>query len=222
TLLEDIHTAVVLADSNTLTAYVVPHEKLRKDIAITKVSEWKNTLKAGLPAHLIPNNFNLLDSLPTTLNGKIDRKALLEIKNLDINKAPSYTAPRTITEEMVAEIWKDCLMLDKVDVFSNFFELGGHSLIAVKVMRIIEEKTGKRLPLSALFEYSTIEKLAELLVMDSEISWDSLVPIKPKGTKTPLYIIHGAGLNVLKFIDLSKYLDDEQPVFGIQGTGLNS
>lgn len=222
TLLDDIHTAVVLADSNTLTAYVVPHEKLRKDIAITKVSEWKNTLKAGLPAHLIPNNFNLLDSLPTTLNGKIDRKALLETKNLDINKAPNYTAPRTMTEEMVADIWKDCLMLDKVDVFSNFFELGGHSLIAVKVMRIIEEKTGKRLPLSALFEYSTIEKLAELLVLDSEISWDSLVPIKPTGTKVPLYIIHGAGLNVLKFIDLSKHLDDDQPVFGIQGTGLNS
>ncbi len=221
-LLDDIHTAVVLADSDTLTAYVIPNKNLNKDVAITKINEWKDALKTELPPHLVPNTFHLLDSLPTTLNGKIDRKALLEIKQSTSGPTLIYTGPRTKAEEIVSEIWQVCLGLEKVDIFSNFFELGGHSLIAVKAMRLLEEKTGKHLPLSALFEYSTVEKLAELLEMDSEsISWDSLVAIKSKGTKTPLYIIHGAGLNVLKFIDLSKHLDDDQPVFGIQGTGLN-
>jgi amino acid adenylation domain-containing protein len=222
TLLDDINMAVVLADSDMLTAYVVASENLNKDIADFRISEWKNALKTQLPPHLIPNNFNLLDRLPSTLNGKIDRKALLAIKLLNTNKTSSYTAPRTNSEEIVSEIWQNCLGLEKIDVFSNFFELGGHSLIAVKVMRLLEEKTGKRLPLSALFEYSTIEKLAELLSKDDKaVAWDSLVPIKPEGTKTPLYIVHGAGLNVLIFNAVAKHLPNDQPVYGLQAKGLN-
>ena len=89
-------------------------------------------------------------------------------------------------------------------------------------MTLIEEETGKRLPLASLFEYSTIEKLAQLLNLDSQfITWDSLVPIKAKGYKAPLYIVHGAGMNVLIFNALAKNLDDSQPVYGLQAKGLN-
>src|SRR5690606_17884428 len=108
TLLDDIHMAVVLADSDTLTAYVVPNKNLNKDNAATKINEWKNTLKAELPAHLIPNNFNLLDSLPTTLNGKIDRKALIKPETAK-SPLPYYTAPRTKAEQIIANIWQECL-----------------------------------------------------------------------------------------------------------------
>ncbi|MGE5944180.1 MAG: non-ribosomal peptide synthetase [Flavobacteriales bacterium] len=220
-LLDDIHMAIVLANSDMLTAYVVPNIDLNENIAATVINEWKNALKTELPTHLIPNTFHLLDHLPTTLNGKIDRKALLDIKSLNTNNVTSYTAPRTKAEEIVSEIWQECLGLEKVDIFSNFFELGGHSLIAVKVMRLLEDKTGKRLPLSSLFEYSTIEKLAELLNLDVEIASDALVPIKTTGSKTPIYFIHGAGLNVLIFNELSKNLDKEQPAYALEGTRLN-
>ncbi|WP_094570285.1 acyl carrier protein [Mucilaginibacter xinganensis] len=78
--------------------------------------------------------------------------------------------------------------------------MGGHSLIAVQVMTRIEKETGKRLPLAALFETSTVEKLHYCSKMDGKsITWDSLVPIKPKGSKMPLYMVHGAGLNILLF-----------------------
>ncbi|WP_111307979.1 non-ribosomal peptide synthetase [Confluentibacter sediminis] len=221
-LLEDIQDVVVVANSDRLIAYIVSNKGNNIPNDITK--QWRDSLKTQLPEHLIPQEYNILEALPKTLNGKIDRKALLLLQSeTPKNIISEYTAPRNKAEEIVADIWQEALQVEKVDIFSNFFELGGHSLIAVKVMNKLETETGKRLPLSSLFEYSTVEKLAQLLEKDNEsVTWDSLVPIKPKGTKTPLYIIHGAGLNVLKFIDLSKHLDDDQPVFGIQGTGVNS
>jgi thioesterase domain-containing protein len=89
-------------------------------------------------------------------------------------------------------------------------------------MARIEKETGKRLPLATLFEYATIEKLAARLEIDpSSITWESLVPIKPSGSKMPLYIVHGAGLNVLLFNALAMNMDAEQPVYGLQARGLN-
>lgn len=218
--LDDISSAVVLSDSENLLAFVVPNKPLSKDFVTSTINEWKNILKADLPLHLIPKSFTILDHFPTTLNGKIDRKALSETENIETTKV-SYVAPRTKAEAIVAEIWKSCLGLENIDIFSNFFELGGHSLIAVKVMRQIEEETGKRLPLSSLFEYSTIEKLAELLNLDKEITSDSLVPIQPLGNKTPIFFIHGAGLHVFIFYDLVKNLDKNQPAYALEGTRIN-
>ena len=217
--LDGIKQAVVLADQNFLIAHIVPNTNLK--ITENKISTWREILSSQLPSHLIPHAFNLLEEFPTTLNGKIDRNALLEYKSSN-NKHSEYTAPRTETEKLVATIWKECLNIEKIDIFSNFFEIGGHSLIAVKVMNKLEQETGKRLPLASLFEYSTIEKLALLLKEDKKsITWSSLVPIKPNGTKTPLYIVHGAGLNVLIFNALAKNLDENQPVFALQAKGLN-
>lgn len=211
-LLDGIKYAVVLANENLLIAHIVPDSNLES--AENKIPLWRETLASQLPSHLVPQDFNLLEKMPTTLNGKIDRKTLLQHK-IKINN----TEPRTEEEIIIATIWKEVLNIDSIDIFSNFFEMGGHSIIAVKVMNKIERVTGKSLPLSALFEHSTIEKLAKLLNTSSEINSDCLVPIKPDGNKVPLFIIHGAGLNVLNFVSLSKYFDKEQPIYGIQGTG---
>src|SRR5690606_33612144 len=219
--LNNIRSAVVLADSDSLTAYIVPKKIPCEEASKFLIEEWKNTLKTELPSHLVPNSYILIDNLPTTLNGKIDRKALLELRGNTTSTSQTYTPPRTKAEKIVAEIWKEGLGLEKVDIFSNFFELGGHSLVAVKVMRLIEEKTEKRLPISSLFEYSTVEKLAELLNPEQDVSYDSLVPIKPLGHKTPIFFVHGAGLNVLIFHDLAKNLDANQPAYALEGTRIN-
>ena len=95
-------------------------------------------------------------------------------------------------------------------------------MVAARVMTQIEKKTGKRLPLASLFEHSTIEKLALLLQLDDQfIQWGSLVPIKPQGNKPPIFMVHGAGLNVLNFNSLAKYVDEDQPIYGLQAKGLN-
>ncbi|CAC9975307.1 non-ribosomal peptide synthetase [Flavobacterium panici] len=210
--LDGIKYAVVLANENFLVAHVVSESSIES--AETQIPLWRETLAARLPAQLMPHDFNLLEKIPTTLNGKIDRKALSQYKT---SKIIEYTAPRTEEESIVAAIWKESLGLENIDIFSDFFEMGGHSIKGVKVMIEIEKYTGKRIPLSALFKYSTVEKFAKLLNTGTEIYSDCLVPISPSGHKVPLFIIHGAGLNVLNFVNLSKHFDDDQPIYAIQG-----
>lgn len=214
--IEGIKSAVVIVKTDILLAFIETNNEIIQERE--QIQLWRNELASQLPAFMIPHEFYILEKLPTTLNGKIDGKALLNYKS---NKSIEYTEPRTEAEKIVATIWKESLNKDKIDVFSNFFEIGGYSLIAVRVMNKIEKQTGKKLHLSALFEHSTIEKFAKLLETSDEISSDCLVPIKSQGNKVPLFIIHGAGLNVLNFMNLSKHFDEDQPIYGFQGIGPN-
>ncbi len=220
-----IQSVVVLREdqpgNQQLVAYILTSE--------TDKSKWqrltsnlKTVLKEALPAFMVPAQMVILEQFPLTLNNKIDRKALPKPANPVAEINTDTTAPRTSVEKLVADIWCAVLGITYVSIYDNFFEIGGHSLLAVQIMTKIEEKTDKRLPLAALFEAPTIESLALLLHMDGQsITWDSLVPIKAKGYKTPLYIVHGAGLNVLLFNTLAMHMHQEQPVYGLQAKGLN-
>ncbi|QWX82697.1 amino acid adenylation domain-containing protein [Cellulophaga sp. HaHaR_3_176] len=217
---EEIQSSVVLVDSNHLTAFIIPTnlEKFSED----NITKWKKNLFNKLPDYMVPKNYNMVSNFPTTLNGKIDRKSLLENNLSKKTNEADYTAPRNKTEQIVGDIWKEALNLDSIDIFTNFFELGGHSLIAVKVMVNLEKETGTNYPLSSLLEYPTVEQLAKFIDSDSDLSdWSSLTPIKTEGKKDPLYVIHGADHNVLIFETLSRTLDKEQPVYGLQAKGLN-
>lgn len=218
--LPGIQNSTVIASDGKLYAFIKGGQK----IANLKPESLSSELRKKLPLHMIPQTYQSIEEFPTTLNGKIDRNALkkLIIQSQSQIKEKRFTAPRTRTEHLVAETWKSALEKEQIDIFSNFFDLGGHSLIALQIVTEIESKTSERIPISAFFEHPTIEKLARLIEDDTiMLTWDSLVPIKPKGSKTPLYIIHGAGLNVMIFQALAKNMDDEQPVFGIQAKGLN-
>tara|TARA_R110001599_G_scaffold223435_2_gene422598 strand:- start:184 stop:1365 length:1182 start_codon:yes stop_codon:yes gene_type:complete len=171
---------------------------------------------------MLPHEYIRLNELPVTINGKLDRKSLPDTAANIVYTTAENSQPLTIAEKLVSEVWKECLFLDKVNVTDDFFELGGHSLIAAKVMTKLEEKSGQRLPLSSLFEYSTVKSLAGLLkIEENTVTWDSLVPIQTKGSKTPLFIVHGAGLNVLSFKSLKDHMDPDQPIYGFQAKGLN-
>ncbi|MCO5947005.1 non-ribosomal peptide synthetase [Mucilaginibacter flavidus] len=223
----DIKQAVVIAREDTpgdprLVGYVVLEEEGSEIDLKTKIHNWQQALLAVLPEYMVPDDFVVMTAIPITPNGKIDRKALPKPDYNTIARLGEYVAPRTEIESQVAEIWQELMGLEKISIYDNFFELGGRSLVALQIMARIEKLTGKRLPLATLFEHSTIEKLSLMLNIDSKsITWDSLVHIKPKGTKMPLYIVHGAGLNVLLFNALAMNMDDDQPVFGLQARGLN-
>ena len=124
-------------------------------------------------------------------------------------------------EKLVAGVWRQVLGLEEVDLDDDFFELGGHSLIAVEMMVELEEKTGRKLPMAALFEAPTVEKLSVLLGTQDRPVARSLVPIKPSGSRPPLYIVHGIGMTVMVFHSLARNLDPDQPVYGIQARGLD-
>ncbi|NDP28894.1 MAG: amino acid adenylation domain-containing protein, partial [Flavobacterium sp.] len=214
--IDNIKTAIVLGHEDRLIAYILLENFM--DIDIDKIKEWKAYLASQLPEYFVPYDFKIIKELPTTPNGKLDKNALLKIESeKDIAKI-LYTEPRTEAEKLVAKIWKESLNIENIDIFSNFFEIGGHSIRAVKVIVEIEKQTGKRIPLSSLFENSTIEKFAKLIESNVEVSSECIVPVKPNGNKVPLFIIHGAGLNVLNFVNVIKHFDEDQPVYFIQGT----
>ena len=180
-------------------------------------------LKSRLPEYMIPSVIEQLNQFPLTSNGKIDKKAL-SIMEVTDNINNTYTAPQNEKQLKLAEIWQEILGIQRIGIHDNFFELGGHSLMAVRMITKLETEIGVQLPLSILFKYPTINSLLSSIEKnnrDLDIFWKSLVPIKASGSKMPIYIIHGSGLNVLNFNNIARHVDFEQPVFGLQAKGLN-
>jgi amino acid adenylation domain-containing protein len=222
-----------------LIAYVIVDEKIntsddnknretKDQVSIPKdvATAWKRYCSDLLPAIMVPEEFVGMERFPLTPNGKIDKKALPKFSLKTSATSSTQALPLTANEKIVAEIWSRTLGLKDLKSSDDFFELGGHSLLAMKVMVSIEKRTGKRLPLASLFDNSTIEKMALQLddqgVNDQERKrWNCIVPIKPTGTKKPLFLVHGGGLNVLLFKSLAEHFDEEQPVYGIQAVGMN-
>jgi amino acid adenylation domain-containing protein len=186
------------------------------------IEQWKLDLNEELPSYMVPENFVALKNFPLTPNNKIDRKALPKPNPKRSVNSDEKQAVFTENEQIIKNIWSEILGLDNLKPEDDFFKLGGHSLLAVKVMVAIEKKTGKRLPLAILFNNSTIEKLAKQLSGDEPAEkWEVIVPIRTEGPKTPLFLIHGGGLNILLFKSVSDHIDSSQPVYGIQALGLN-
>lgn len=123
----------------------------------------RDFLKTKLPDYMLPSAFLILEKMPLTPNGKIDRKALPVATSDHFAAKSSYIAPRNQLEEILKNIWVDILDMTKISVNDNFFELGGHSLLAVKTVVRIRETLNSDLPFQALFEFPTIAELAELL-----------------------------------------------------------
>lgn len=143
--------------------YLCEAEGYFKFLQSTIVGNLRNHLKQVLPDYMVPGAFVLLESLPLTANGKINRLALPEPDDLHPELAENFVAPRTEVEQELAEIWGLVLGLEKVGVEHNFFELGGHSLLATKVMSRLQESFGVKLPMTTLFELPTVATLADRL-----------------------------------------------------------
>ena len=137
---------------DTLVAYYVARREIETPVLREFLGDY-------LIKETIPNVFLHLTRLPLTLNGKVDYRALPELQEAKQRKG-EYVAPRTVVEEVVAEIWGNLLELERVSLEDNFFELGGHSLLATQVMVRVRKTTGVELPLRALFENPTVAKLA--------------------------------------------------------------
>lgn len=111
-----------------------------------------------LPEFMTPSQVILLEALPQTPNGKIDRKALPQPRPQSIVSAETKIND---TEDLVAKIWCEALGLAEVSVTDNFFDLGGHSLLVIQVQRRLKEQFGKEIAITDMFRYSTIKALAD-------------------------------------------------------------
>jgi amino acid adenylation domain-containing protein len=147
-----------------LLAYVVLH----RDAASTSNGHGAITpetlrqhLQQQLPDYMVPQAVMLLPKLPLNANGKLDRQALPEPEQAGAQK--TYIAPRTATEQTIAEVWAEVLRRDKskISADDNFFDLGGHSLLATQVVSRLRQRFGVEIPMRAIFDRPSVSELAQ-------------------------------------------------------------
>ena len=118
----------------------------------------KSALAITLPDYMVPSAFVMMEALPLNSNGKVDRKAL---PAPDFAAAAAeYVAPRNATEDAIAGVFCETLLIERAGAHDDFFALGGHSLLAIRVVTKIRERLGVSVPVRALFEASTVSRLA--------------------------------------------------------------
>jgi len=145
-------------EDKRLVGYVVPKTGTKLEIA-----DLRTALAATLPEYMVPSNFVLLDALPLTANGKIDRNALPDPSASESEAAAQPELPRNELERAIAQAWKDALGVDSVGLNENFFDLGAHSLMVAEVHMQLQEQLGRELSLVDLFQFPTITALANHL-----------------------------------------------------------
>ena len=174
---EQVREAVVLAreeddGEKRLVAYVVgnrgaenashatySNDPLQSACGQQLITQLRHYLKHQLPDFMLPAAWVVLDELPLTRNGKVDRSALPDAQARPENAA-EFVLPSTEVEQVLAQIWTQLLQLDEVGVHDSFFELGGHSLLAAQVSGRVQGGFSIKVPMRWLFEFPTIHRLA--------------------------------------------------------------
>ena len=146
-----------------LVAYVVPD--VARYVAGEKpgVTELRSHVRERLPESMVPTAWVLLEALPLTASGKLDRLALPAPEAAGEEEGEAYVAPRTPLESEVAGVWREVLGRDRIGVYESFFDLGGHSLLATQVLSRIRAVFAVDISLPSFFEKPSIANLAQLI-----------------------------------------------------------
>jgi amino acid adenylation domain-containing protein len=173
-----------------LVAYVVARAEAAS-AALTPAS-LRTYLRERLPEYMVPGAIVPLDALPLNANGKVDRAKLPAPSAVAVAPASSVVPARTTLEHQLVTIWEALLTARPIGIRDDFFALGGHSLLALRMLAMLQDVSGRRLPLAALFDGATIEQLAarvEGAVFDEDEP--PVVVLQGGGTGTPLAFVHG-------------------------------
>ncbi len=138
-----------------LIAYAV-----REAGAALSIPELRQHLRKQLPDYMVPSGFVILDQIPLTVSGKVDRQALPDVDHEHSDLAANYVGPRSETESVITQIWQQVLDVKKLGIHDNFFDLGGHSLLMVQVYNKLREAFHKDVPMVELFRNPTIATLS--------------------------------------------------------------
>jgi thioesterase domain-containing protein/acyl carrier protein len=170
---------------------------------------------------MVPNSITLLEQMPLTPNGKIDRKALSEPEQMQ--GTGTAIPPRDLIECELLSIWQQVLGTDQLGIQDDFFAAGGHSLLAMRLVSLIRQQFDVQLPVAVLFQNTTVAALAGLIRQAETVSlptWSNCVPMQTRGEQTPLYILPGAVGSVLYLQPLAAALGQQQPIYALQTLGL--
>ncbi|HEY7820543.1 MAG TPA: amino acid adenylation domain-containing protein, partial [Vicinamibacteria bacterium] len=172
----------------SLAAYVVLDEPGEGDDGSESagIAEIRRFLGGKIPDYMIPARFTVMDRLPRTPSGKVDRKLLPVPVRTRARVDNAFVAPGTAVEARLAELWSEVLGVERVGVTDNFFELGGHSLLATQLVSRVRGAFEVELPLSELFRAPTIASLAEAIALRTRSSGAGSIPRAPRDQPLPL------------------------------------
>ena len=201
-----------------LAAYVIPQDS--RFVDREQLHRW---LREQLPEYMIPARVVVLEELPLSPNGKVDRQQLAAISIDALSAGNGAVLPRNATELQLARIWEELLDREPIGISDDFFELGGDSLGVIELVDALAAQTGVRLPVSRVFEARTIEKMALALHgLPQSGPTSPLVALQPLGDGLPLYLVHPAGGNALCYLRLAQCLGNQQPVYALQATNFGT
>lgn len=136
---------------------------------------------------------------------------------------PEHVIPRDALELQIAGIWEKAMGLKNLSIRDNFFDLGGRSLAAMRIVCQINRIYSVDFGLATLFSGNTIERLSDLVRKRlSDNTSTSIIAMQPRGSAAPLFIIHGAGGNIIRFYQLAMMIGTDHPIYGIQAQSLLS
>ncbi|WP_328341090.1 non-ribosomal peptide synthetase [Micromonospora sp. NBC_00421] len=207
-----------------LVAYVVAADGVARPEVDPLPALLRRFLGQRLPAHLVPAAVMVLERLPLTANGKLDQQALPAAYHTGGSDPDALAA--TLQEQLMCDLFAEVLGLERVGVEDNFFDCGGHSLLAIRLVTRIRTTFDSDLSVRAVFEAPDPRRLARYLVTGGlRQAFDVVYPIRPDGSRTPLFCMHSGGGLSWVYSGLLRHLDPDIPLYGIQsvamaGTGL--
>jgi amino acid adenylation domain-containing protein len=194
-----------------LQAYIVPRQgSLCTPAALIGTAQ--SLMERFLPQYMLPNRIQLVESLPQTPSGKIDRQSLPSLSSRETEQVlPSR--PLTGIEQRLVRIWASVLGTADIAPSADFFELGGNSVLAARLLSRMATEFGRAIGLAALFKNPTIEGIARLLQREQrDVDFRPIVKLHANGTKPAITAINNTGI----FYELSKELGADQPFTALQ------
>ncbi|MBA5960964.1 amino acid adenylation domain-containing protein [Pseudomonas lactis] len=198
--------SVQVRDGKQLVGYLVLHGS---------AEDWRDQLSAHLaqhlPGYMVPAQWVVLQQMPLSPNGKLDRKALPEPDTTQ--QTCAYLAPQTELEKQLAAIWSDILGVKRVGLRDNFFELGGHSLLVLMLKERIRIVTGINLPVTQLILNPTVQ--GQVNGIQGNVRTDLIVPLNSNTSGTPLYLFHPSYGSVHCYKAIALAMREQRPVMGV-------
>jgi amino acid adenylation domain-containing protein len=195
----------------------------RGETASRSWHQWRAELAGRLPDYMIPSVFVEVPRLPQTLNGKLDRAAVLIRARSADQVSVNALSPRDVVEMELYRIWRDLLVRPTIGVTDNFFDLGGTSISAIKVAHEIQQRLGRSVPIRDVITHPTIEALAARIrtVGAREGSGSgSVIELRAGGGTDRLVCIHPAGGTAFCYLPLAAALPEHIGVIGVQSPGI--
>ena len=183
----------------------------------SRLANMRMTLSMLLPSQMVPTSLTVVDRIPLTPNGKLDKEALPP----PVLRRSVSQEPETDAEASIRRIFAEVLGLEDVGLDSNFFDLGGHSLLATRLVRRVRSELGLPVSVATLFQAQSVRSFARAVQATPPDPFAQLLPLKPFGRGVPLFCIHPVTGVSWGYANMLPAFNDSGRVFGIQAPGLN-